>query len=109
MDLILPDKAVELKVTSRTGAGNVAVEIGNNINGNNIIEASSGAGNVTVHIPNGIAASIHAVARLGKVDIYPIFNKVADNIYQSPGFEDATNKIDIKANSGAGNVIINIG
>jgi hypothetical protein len=109
IDVILPDNAADLKVTTMTGAGNVNVDIGNNIIGKNIIEVSSGAGNVIVHIPNGIAACIYATARLGKVDVNPILSKVVDNAYQSADYENVANKIDIKANSGAGNVIVNTG
>ena len=40
-----------------------------------------------------------------KVD--PQFGKTADNTYQSSDFDSAVNRIEIIANSGAGNVSVN--
>jgi len=106
MNVILPDNAANLSVSARTGAGNITVEIGHGITGSNIVNATSGAGNVVVQIPSGIAARIHASTGWGKAIIDPRFNKT-DNIYQSPDFDNAVNKIEITVQSGAGNVSVN--
>jgi hypothetical protein len=107
MDVILPDNAANLGVTARTGAGNMTVEIGNGIMGSNTVDASSGAGNVVVCIPSGIAARVHATTGLGKAIVDPRFSMADKNTYQSPDFDSATNKVEITAHSGAGNVIVN--
>ena len=39
----------------------------------------------------------------------PLFSKTGDNTYQSSDFESAVNKVELIANSGAGNVIVNAG
>jgi hypothetical protein len=104
MDVVLPDKAANVGVIVRTGAGNVTVEIGNGITGSSSINANSGAGNVTVCIPKDVAARIHTTTGMGKVIIDPRFNQTDKNTYQSPDYEDAVNKVEITTSSGAGNV-----
>jgi hypothetical protein len=83
VEVILPDGAMDLNVTARTGAGNVSVSL-----------------------PSGIAARIQATTGLGKVIVDPTFGETGNNTYQSPDFDLATNKIEIVASSGAGNVIV---
>jgi hypothetical protein len=84
IDLVLPDNMVHLSVTAKTGAGNVVV-----------------------HIPGGVAARIHATTGLGKAIVDLRFTKIDKNTYQSPDFDQAANKVEITANSGAGNVSVN--
>jgi hypothetical protein len=107
MDVVLPDNAADLGVTAKTGAGNVAVEIGSGITGCHIVDASSGAGNVVVRIPSSIAARIHATTGLGKVIVDSRFSKTSDNTYESSDFDGAANRAEITVKSGAGNVIVN--
>jgi hypothetical protein len=38
----------------------------------------------------------------------PRFSKTGDNTYQSPDFDHALNKVEISAQSGAGNVSIHV-
>ena len=61
---------------------------------------------MTVHIPEGTAARINATSGLGKVILPERFVKVDKNLYQSPDYDSAKEKIEITASSGAGNVII---
>jgi hypothetical protein len=86
IDVILPDTAANLNVTAKTGAGNVAI-----------------------NIPSGVAARIHATTGLGKTIVDPRFTKTDKDTYQLSDFDTATNKIEIEAKSGAGNVNINLG
>lgn len=106
MDLILPESADSLDVAARTGGGNVTIAIGSDITGSNIVDAHSGAGNVTIHAPRGLAARIHADSGLGNVIVDPLFSKIDDELYQSPDYESADNRIEITAHSGAGNVSV---
>lgn len=107
MDVVLPDHTANLDVTAKTGAGNVTVEMGSDVTGNNIVNAQSGAGDVVVHVPSGIAARIHTSTGLGKAIVDSRFNKLDSNTYQSPDYDSATDKVEITANSGAGNVSVN--
>ncbi len=104
LDVILPDRVVNLNVTAKTGGGNVTVEIGSEATGSGTVNATSGGGNVVVRLPAGIAACIHATTGMGKVIVDPQFNHIDKNTYQSPDFNNTSDKIDILAKSGAGNV-----
>ena len=107
MDLVLPDKATNLNVIAKSGAGNVTVEIGSGITGSNKVNADSGAGKVAVLVPSGIAARIHATSGMGKVNVDSRFNKIDGNTYQSADFDSAADKVEITVNSGAGDVSVN--
>lgn len=107
MEVILPDNASNLEVTAETGAGNVSVEIGSGLSGNNIVNVGSGAGKVIVRVPGGIAARIHTSSGWGKGIVDPRFSQIDANTYQSPDYEVAADKVEITAKSGAGDVIIN--
>jgi hypothetical protein len=106
LDVVLPDGAVDLSVTARTGAGNVIVDIGSDIRGSNVVNARSGAGNVVVRIPSGIAARIQAATGLGKALVDPSFSLAEKDTYQSPDYDSAANKVEITVKSGAGNVSV---
>jgi DUF4097 and DUF4098 domain-containing protein YvlB len=107
VNVVLPDNAANLSVTAKTGGGNVTVELGSGITGSNVVDAKSGAGNVDVRIPDGVAARIHAATGLGKAIVDSRFNKLDANTYQSPDYDSARDKIEVTANSGAGNVSVN--
>jgi hypothetical protein len=106
MEVVLPDHAANLDVAAKTGAGNVTIDIGNDTTGSSSINAGSGAGNVVVHLPTGVAARVHATSGLGKVIVDPRFSKIDEHTYQSPDYDGAANKVEITANSGAGNVSV---
>jgi hypothetical protein len=107
VDVVLPDHAANLDVTAKTGAGNVAVEVGRGIAGSSVVTATTGAGNVTVRVPNGVAAKVHATSGIGKVTMDSRFVKLDGNTYQSPDYDGAANRVEITVSSGAGNVSVN--
>jgi hypothetical protein len=106
MEVVLPDNATDLSAAASTGGGNVTVEIGRGITGNSSVDAKSGAGNVVVRVPSGLAARVRADSGLGKVTVDPRFSTVDGHTYQTPDYEGAADKVEIIANSGAGNVSI---
>jgi predicted membrane protein len=107
LDIVLPDNAVNLSVTAKTGAGDVTVVVGSDITGSNTLNASSGSGNVFIRVPGGIAARIHATSEMGKATMDSRFSKIDDTTYQTSNYNGATDKIKITINSGAGNVSVN--
>lgn len=107
VDLILPAEGNNLRLAAMTGGGNVHVEIGRGTTGNNILHAKSGGGNVFIDLPDGLAARIYATTGLGKVSLAPQFSRIDNNTYQSVDFDNAVNRVEIIAQSGAGNVGIN--
>jgi hypothetical protein len=106
MDVVLPDNAASLSATAKTSGGNVTFDVGSGITGSNTVNANSGAGSVVVRVPGGIAAKIHASSGMGKVNVDSRFSKIDGKTYQSADYEGAANKVEITANSGAGNVSI---
>jgi hypothetical protein len=106
VDVALPENAANLEATIKSTGGNVTLDVGNGIAGSNVLTASSRAGNVAIRLPGGVAARIHATSGLGKVVVDSGFSKTGKDTYQSPGYDGATDRIEITAESGAGNVII---
>jgi len=92
-------------LTADTGGGNIDVvlpDIASDLN----VAVATGAGTVTVSLPGGIEARIYAASGLGKVVIDPWFSKIVDKTYQSANYDGAAHKVEIKACSGAGSVIV---
>lgn len=106
IDLILPDHATNLSVYAKTGAGNVTVELGDGLAKTNKIDAISGAGNVVITIPRGTAVRIHVATGLGGVSVDPEYQQVEKDLYQTPDFVSAVDRVEIVARSGAGAVVI---
>jgi hypothetical protein len=66
---------------------------------------NGGVGNVTLNIPEGMAASIRVNSGLGQVDVAGDYARNGD-VYESPGYEGATDRLDLKIDGGVGNVRI---
>ncbi len=107
VEAILPDNARNLSAAVKTGAGNITVEIGNGMAGSSAISASSGAGNVIVRVPGSLAALIHLTGGAGTAQIAPRFIKIDERTYQSPGYDQAGDRVEITASSGAGTLSVN--
>lgn len=106
IEVALPRQANELDATLRTGGGNVMVEVGDDLTGENSLRAESGAGNVEIYLPGGLPARITVSTGLGKISVDPRFIQVGENTYQSADYEGAAARVEITAGSGAGNVSI---
>jgi hypothetical protein len=106
MEVSLPDKMTGIDVAVKTGAGAVTLTVGSAVTGSNAIHASSGAGEVTVIIPKGVAARVNV--ERGTVSVDPGLGKVDNAAYETAGYPNAADKVEITAGSGAGkvNVII---
>lgn len=96
---------VVTRVSTDTGGGNIDVILPGKAADLNIA-AKTGAGNVTIQIAYDTEARIYAASGLGKVIMNSRFTKIDDKTYQSPGYDGAVNKVEITANTGAGNVIV---
>ena len=94
------------RVTAGTGGGNINVALPEPV-GEMSLVAKTGAGNVIVDLPGDVAARIHATTGLGKAIIDPRFTQIDKFVYQTPNYEQATSKLEIKISSGAGNVVVN--
>lgn len=102
--LDLSDLSVS-RIEAETGGGIVEMTLPDRA-ANLFVTAKTGAGKVTVRIPAGVAARIEAASGMGKVTVDPHFVKIGDTTYQSPDYEGAARKAEIIAGSGAGEVNI---
>ena len=106
IEAILPDRADQLNAAVATGGGDVRVELGNELAGENSLRAESGAGNVEIYLPAGLPARITVSTGMGKISVDPRFVQVDEHTYQSADYEGAAARVEITAGSGAGNVNI---
>lgn len=102
MEVVLPDDAANLDATVNTGAGKVTIHIGRSITGSNTINASSGYGEMNVLVPVGVEARIKVTQ--GNVIVDSTFIQINDSTYETPGYRDATDRVEISVGSGAGEV-----
>lgn len=107
VNVTLPEGAANLNASFKSGGGDVSVKVGSGTSGSSTIQAGTGAGNVAITLPDGIEARVHVTTGMGKVMVDERFTKIDDATYQTAGYESATDKVEITASSGAGNVTIN--
>jgi hypothetical protein len=91
------------RLSADTGGGNVEVDLPDSAS-NLDVTAKTGAGNVIVRLPDGAAALVHVTTGLGKAMVDPRFQQIDEVTYQTPGYTEAAQKVEITAESGAGNV-----
>lgn len=96
------------QVAAETGGGNVELSLPD-ATGNLSVSARTGGGNVTIVLPGNPAARVYATSGLGKVIMDARFEKLDAKTYQTPDFEHAAHKVEINAQTGAGNVTISGG
>jgi hypothetical protein len=80
------------------GAASFKVKFGQPLNVTTV-KVNTGASDVDIRIPRGAAASIDVHTGLSSDD-FEGFVKVHDHRYETPGYENATNKFNIKINGG---------
>lgn len=61
-----------------------------------------GVGRVVVQVPAGVAVRMHLDEGLGGVRVTGNFTNHGNNEYSSPGYDSATNKVDLQVNGGLG-------
>ena len=68
-------------------------------------EISCGAGGVEVRVPSGVAASIRTHSALAEVKVdRGRFPRVSSGVYESPDYETATNKVELRAEVNLGSL-----
>lgn len=96
----------ELQVTEltlRTGVGNTTLALPRQ--GQVLVNVSGGVGNLTITIPRGMAARIDAGSDLGNVRVVGDYT-LRGNVYVSPDFATAANRIDLRASKGIGTITV---
>jgi hypothetical protein len=96
----------QLKVTNldlETGVGAITLTLPKE--GQVQAHVEGGIGNTTVHIPAGVAVRIAVDAGVGKVEVLGNYQR-RGNSYISPDYDSATNRVDLTASSGIGDITI---
>jgi hypothetical protein len=118
------NRAIPLRLHIDTGAGQAALDLARlhianlEINtgvgqttltlpqeGQFAARINGGIGQVVVTIPAGMAARIVATTGLGQVNITGNFQRNG-NVSVSPGYDGATNRVDLTVNGGIGSLVI---
>jgi hypothetical protein len=76
--------------------------------GSTTAHISGGAATITIEIPQGVGAQIHHSGGLETVDVdQDRFPLVSEGVYRSPGYETATNKVDLTIETGLTTIEVN--
>ncbi|MEO8287433.1 MAG: DUF5668 domain-containing protein [Chloroflexota bacterium] len=97
-----------LKITNvdvNSGTGNTTVMFPANA-GHITGSIDGGVGNLNIKIPDGLETRIDISTGLGNTNIDNRFTKQGDKIYVTSGYNNATNKLDLRLNVGVGNLEI---
>lgn len=95
-------RVTQLEVQS--GASSTDVSLPENA-GSTRVKIESGAASVTLRIPPGVAARIKGEHFLSGFEVDAArFQRVADNLYESPDYASAANRVEISAEMGVGSV-----
>ena len=70
------------------------------------VKIEAGVASVNIHIPDGVAARVEAEAGLASVSVDQNRFPKVNGYYQSAGYEDAENKLDIRIETGLGSIEI---
>jgi hypothetical protein len=68
----------------------------------------SGVGEITIHLPRGLAARITVSTGIGDVEVVGDFLRDGD-VYVSPGFETAQNRVELDISGGIGRIVVKAG
>ncbi|MCP4539303.1 MAG: hypothetical protein GY832_19375 [Chloroflexi bacterium] len=96
-------QVTDLRVS--TGASSTDVTLPANA-GHTKARIDSGAASVTVRIPSGVAARIRAGGGLASVNVDRNRFPREGGVYQSPDYETASNKVDLKIDTGVGSIYV---
>lgn len=69
------------------------------------VDVSGGIGKLSLRLPGGMAARIDAGSGIGKVNVRGDFKRRGE-IYQSPDYETAADRIDMKIHAGIGDIVV---
>jgi hypothetical protein len=98
----------DLKVTDlvlKTGASDTVIRLPKSA-GMTTMKVESGAASVKLIVPDGVAARIRSTMGLGSSSIDQRRFPRNGEYYQSPDYDSATNKIDIRSEGGVGSISV---
>ena len=75
--------------------------------GNTLAEINAGVASVDIHVPEGVAARIRIKEGLSARSINSArFSRLEGNIYQSPDYDQAANRVELNIEAGIGSISI---
>lgn len=93
------------ELTIKTGASSSTVTLPANA-GQTRVVVQSGAASVDLFVPQGVAGRIRVQSGLAGIHIDPVRFPPTAFGYETPGFENAANKVDISIETGVGSVTV---
>jgi hypothetical protein len=87
----------------QTGASSTVIQLPTNA-GHTRVEVEAGAASVRIMVPSGVAARIHSQSGLSSITIDTRRFPRQGDIYQSPEYETAANRVDLEIKTGVGSV-----
>ena len=88
----------------QSGVGSIRVELP--AQGSYSANIEGGVGAIRIELPEGLEARIQATRGLGGLELPSGLTRINDDTYQTPGYETATNRVDLRVNGGVGQVAI---
>jgi hypothetical protein len=99
-----------LRVTNvdlQSGAGRSRILLPESA-GLTVVTVSGGVGQVALQIPTGVAADIQVSGGIGSREVDQVrFRSLGGGHYRSPDYETAANRVELRANLGVGELIVN--
>jgi hypothetical protein len=97
------DKLRVSNLTLNSGVGSTTVIFPSQA-GTTTASVKGGAGSIDITIPSSVEARIKVSTGLGSVNIDPRFKKTSNDLYESSGYSDAKNKLDLTISAGVGSL-----
>lgn len=91
-------------VTVDSGAASVSLRLGDLVD-TNTVKVSAGASSISIKVPEATGVSVVLDAAVSSKTL-PGFTETTKNHFESTGYSDATNKIDISIHAGASSISI---
>lgn len=98
IDADLSDVMLE-SVSVDSGASSIKLRLGDKHNDTDV-EIDTGVSSVTIYVPESSGVKLLLDAGLSSKEVPSDFEKVDDETYQSPGYADATHKVNITVDMG---------
>ena len=94
-------QATEVTLSSGVGRSTITLPAG----GHYAAVIDSGVGEMIIQLPAGLAARITVSSGIGQVQVVGDFRREGD-VYVSPGFEDAENRVELDISGGIGSITV---
>lgn len=88
------------------GVGSVTVHLPDS--GNYEVDIDGGVGSIVLIIPEGVEASVDADIGIGGVSVPDGFSAFGDERWETDGFDEASERVDIRIDGGVGNITVRV-